>query len=481
MTNPIDGSTIEGTGLQQRKKSGRPIVEMDRLDDYLFRQLSMKDRDVNGEMRGEDNNQYLLGRGSRFFTVADIAVASYLLFALRFYPDTDLSPWPHVVRFLVACARRPAYGRAFGREVQDKILGTLRNTNVRGIDGNILRLPSSSKKRGRLPSTLTLYGLPSSPQTPLIEWAIYELGLNDYLRDGDLRSNPNPLGKVPTMTAENGKIMVFEVGGIMQYLQDTYGMRIDGGKINEDEDMAAQDSAEINSWIVFANTDLEPFTYRATGQEGLRSGGKPDGPMKLGESTMQSGFMTPQQSQRNQQPRLVRAGEMEHRRFQIVEKLEGLGRLNDLLMQKQGNEERNHHNEPSRSRRPCYIVGNEFSLADVAVASYLLFLPQNYPGLDLAQWPALLEYMTDCAERSGYGFAFGRQVQAYVLSELEASRHRPASQRSRDGPVDGRNPSGDIVGGPRGRGLLPDGGRQPGDKQRPGEDGRKKGLFRPAI
>jgi hypothetical protein len=67
----------------------------------------------------------------------------------------------------------------------------------------------------------------------------------------------------------------------------------------------------------------------------------------------------------------------------------------------------------------CFLVGDEFSIADVAVASLLLFIPQEFPGTDLFQWPYLVRYMRNNARRPAYGRAFGPDIQAFVLEELD--------------------------------------------------------------
>lgn len=48
------------------------------------------------------------------FSVADVAVASYLLYGLMFFPDVNIGKWPNIARYLAAAARRPAYAKAFG-------------------------------------------------------------------------------------------------------------------------------------------------------------------------------------------------------------------------------------------------------------------------------------------------------------------------------------------------------------------------------
>lgn len=71
--------------------------------------------------------------------------------------------------------------------------------------------------------------------------------------------------------------------------------------------------------------------------------------------------------------------------------------------------------------KESYLVENEFSLADVAVATYLLYVIQFFPDVDLAsKWPNVVKYMKECASRDGYAKAFGSNVQAFVLERLNS-------------------------------------------------------------
>jgi glutathione S-transferase/alpha,alpha-trehalase len=65
-------------------------------------------------------------------------------------------------------------------------------------------------------------------------------------------------------------------------------------------------------------------------------------------------------------------------------------------------------------------VEGGFSIADVAVASYLLYVPQFFRDIDLSRWPHVVNYMKRCAERKSYGDAFGTNVQKYLVSYLNA-------------------------------------------------------------
>jgi glutathione S-transferase/alpha,alpha-trehalase len=494
-----DDGKIQDTGL--RRRSQKDLKDIYRLDEILGNvarqqqrlstQAGMpddgRDSDRMGSRvapRGGRSRQsaFLLGNE---FTLADVAVASYLLFALRFYPDTDLSRWPNIVKYMYSCASREAYGRAFGRDVQELLLGLLRDM----VDDDVTS------------STIVLYGHPSST-APIIDWAGYELKL-DNIRKGNLADNPAPYGKVPCLTDQNGKIMVFDNGPILQYLQDYYGKdriqqkdpmrrdspRNDGRKFPSSLE---EDSAQISSWIDWASSTLEPICLT----DEPRSGRRP------GSQDRQLESMKPRPESRGQmlgQDRPPSRRELpDARRGTDFYALEGrdlvaLDELNHRLGQKQRQlEQRLQQPEQAsggrvvRSAPPssCFLVGDEFSLADVAVASLLLYIPQNFPSTDLSRWPYLVRYMKDCARRPGYSFAFGREVQQFVLDELDLPRDGPQVGSDRIGR--GRPPTGsDRMGGdgarPLGRGI-PDriGGPGLDDDDRRRNDG-DRGLFTPAY
>lgn len=66
-----------------------------------------------------------------------------------------------------------------------------------------------------------------------------------------------------------------------------------------------------------------------------------------------------------------------------------------------------------------FLVEGGFSTADVAVASYLLYVPQFFQGVDLSRWPNVVRYMRQCAEREAYGKAFGPNVQNYLVAACD--------------------------------------------------------------
>jgi glutathione S-transferase/alpha,alpha-trehalase len=67
-----------------------------------------------------------------------------------------------------------------------------------------------------------------------------------------------------------------------------------------------------------------------------------------------------------------------------------------------------------------YLVQGEFTVADVAVAAYFLYVLQFFPSVDLSRWPNVVNYLQRCASRTAYGQAFGTRVQTAL--ELALAR-----------------------------------------------------------
>jgi len=67
-----------------------------------------------------------------------------------------------------------------------------------------------------------------------------------------------------------------------------------------------------------------------------------------------------------------------------------------------------------------FLVNGKFSLADVSVASYLLYVPQFFGDVDLSRWPNVVRYMKTCVSREGYSQAFGSQVQQSLIKSLDS-------------------------------------------------------------
>jgi len=125
------------------------------------------------------------------------------------------------------------------------------------------------------------------------------------------------------------------------------------------DNYSAKDAAAITSWILWANASLDPVCFLET----------PDG------KVYDTGLKKP------------------NKRIQT---------LDDLLKEQQ------------------YLLGTQFTLADVAVASYLLYVMQFFQGIDIAgKWPNVARYMKDCAARDGYAEAFGKNVQTALVGALD--------------------------------------------------------------
>lgn len=65
-----------------------------------------------------------------------------------------------------------------------------------------------------------------------------------------------------------------------------------------------------------------------------------------------------------------------------------------------------------------YLVDNEFSVADVAIASYLNYVPIFFSSVrKLPNRPNIGRYMIRCAQRPAFVRAFGQQHSSQVISK----------------------------------------------------------------
>jgi len=65
-----------------------------------------------------------------------------------------------------------------------------------------------------------------------------------------------------------------------------------------------------------------------------------------------------------------------------------------------------------------WLLGDEFSVADVAVASYLNYAPVFFGNIDLRQRPKTASYMKRCAARPAFVQSFGEQHAAAVRDKV---------------------------------------------------------------
>jgi glutathione S-transferase len=65
-----------------------------------------------------------------------------------------------------------------------------------------------------------------------------------------------------------------------------------------------------------------------------------------------------------------------------------------------------------------FLVEGVFTVADVSVSAYFLYVLQFFPGIDLSRWPSVVKYLQTCVSRTAYGQAFGNRVQASLEGAL---------------------------------------------------------------
>jgi glutathione S-transferase len=90
--------------------------------DTALRQPNKKVKQLNDLLEQTD---WLVGSGDTF-TVADVAIASYGLYVLLFFPDVSIAKhWPALAKYLLRAVQRPNYGKAFGANMQAQLANKL--------------------------------------------------------------------------------------------------------------------------------------------------------------------------------------------------------------------------------------------------------------------------------------------------------------------------------------------------------------------
>ena len=193
-------------------------------------------------------------------------------------------------------------------------------------------------------------------RSPLINWACYELGFEIKVAS-DLSKNPHPFGQLPCLT-DKDDVVIFESGAILLYLQQYYCTNEPSSSLTKEQ------LAAITSWIVWANASLDPVCFLET----------PNG------KVYDTGLRQP------------------NRR---------IDQLNSILSNQ------------------SYLVHNKndeliFTIADVAIVSYLAYVLQFFPDVTIAdKWPSIASYMQSCIRRPTYGQAFTIATQNRLLNMLE--------------------------------------------------------------
>jgi len=67
-----------------------------------------------------------------------------------------------------------------------------------------------------------------------------------------------------------------------------------------------------------------------------------------------------------------------------------------------------------------WLVDNKFSVADVAVGSYLNYVPLFFSNVNMASRPNVARYMNECASRPTFAKAFGEQHAEAIKSKATA-------------------------------------------------------------
>jgi glutathione S-transferase/alpha,alpha-trehalase len=170
------------------------------------------------------------------------------------------------------------------------------------------------------------------------------------------RPSNHPFDQAPFLTDQNGEVEVFESGAILLYLADAYGFECNGSGILATS--SAIDRAKYAKWVVWANSELEKLCFG------------------------------------------------EHMSTTSLDKPNGmLDRFEEIL------------GSPKNSP---YLLGETFTVADVAVAAYLTYVPIFFPDVSPTMRPNTVRYMKRCAERPAFGKAFGEDNAQVIIAKINA-------------------------------------------------------------
>lgn len=173
---------------------------------------------------------------------------------------------------------------------------------------------------------------------------------------GDLQQNPHPFGQIPCLVDNTHS----DNEDVVVFESGAILLHLHS-VLNSDKDSKDKHQGEVYSWVCWANASLDPICFLET----------PDGKV----------YDTGLKNTNNKK----------------------IQRLNQLL----------------KDRKFLVGDGDALTVADVAVASYLLYVVQFFPDIDLSSWPEIVRYMKECASREAYAKAFGKPVQGFLLDKLE--------------------------------------------------------------
>ena len=229
---------------------------------------------------------------------------------------------------------------------------------------------SSSSATALKAGAAVLYGHPGT-RSPLVNWAAEEVGF-ELTMAPDLGKNPHPFGQLPCLEVvvldDDDKDKKKEEDNTVVVFESGAILQYIHSKTNGSQSPSKQ--AAITSWITWANASLDPICFLET----------PEG------KVYDTGLKRPQKR---------------------------IDQLEEILTQ-----------QP-------FLTGKEFTVADVAVASYLLYALQFFPTLapSLSRWPSMKQYMKVCASRPAYAKAFGKNVQTYLVEQLSEDSSEPTKKK----------------------------------------------------
>ena len=267
------------------------------------------------------------------------------------------------------------------------------------------RASAASTPRASRPKKprLVLFGSQGS-RSPLVNWWLHELGVPFTLRPPHDSGNPHPFGQIPALLdftdvedetrADTDSVKLWESGAILAYLADRHGPL----------DTPAR-RADAGKWVHWANASLDPCLFKENDRGQVLDTG----------ARVLPGRPPPRALERLE--RELTASANDARRGWLASSQNSHSQSHER--QNQGREAPG-EDDTSREDTSGAFADACFGVADVAVGSYLLYVPQFFPEVSFERWPNIVAFMKACASRPAYAEAYGEDVAAFLVDKCDS-------------------------------------------------------------
>ena len=253
---------------------------------------------------------------------------------------------------------------------------------------------------------LVLFGSQGS-RSPLVNWWLHELGVPFTPRPPHDSGNPHPFGQIPALLdftdveddarADTDAVKLWESGAILAYLADRHGPL----------DTPAR-RADAGKWIHWANASLDPCLFKENDRGQVLDTG----------ARVRPGQAPPRALERLEKELAESTNDARRGWLAASRKSQSQDRF--VQSRDRGDDDSETDSDANTSSDDGLFSDASFGVADVAVGSYLLYVPQFFPEVSFERWPNIVAFMKACASRPAYAEAYGEDVAAFLVDKCES-------------------------------------------------------------